>query len=250
MTSGDDLQRPADSASDAAGTAPSSTSPSGSASAGRMGVLANADRFSFVEAVGGWRGFVESAAPGLVFVAVYVIWGGFRAPVIASVATVAVLVIVRLIQRSTIQQALSGAVGVGIGAIWAWRSGEAGDYYVPGLWLNAAYLVALLASMAVRWPAVGLIVGLIRGTGTSWRSDPAVMRAMQWSTALVAGMFALRLAVQVPLYLAGPGAVAALGTAKLIMGVPLFVLTLWCVWLLVRNAAPGSAPQDPPQTRR
>ena len=214
----------------------------------RMGVLARSESFSFAEAVGGWRGLAESVAPGIVFVAAYLVWGGFRIPVIAAVGTVVVLVVARLVQRSTVQQAVAGVVGVGIGAVWAWRSGDAGDFYVPGMWLGAAYLLALLASMAVRWPLVGVVVGLLKGTGTAWRQDPRTLRTMQLGTALFAGMYVIRLAVQVPLYLAG--AVAALGTAKLITGVPLFALTLWVVWLLVRNAAPDPAPQDPPPPTR
>ena len=49
-------------------------------------------------------------------------------------------------------------------------------------------------------------------------------------------MFALRLVVEVPLYLAGERAVSYLGAARLILGVPLYALTLWFIWLLV---APG-----------
>lgn len=211
----------------------------------RMAQIVTSDKFSLADAMGGWRGFSEAAAPGVVFVVAYLVDGGFRVPVIASVATVLILVIVRLFQRTSIQQALSGVVGVALGAIWAWRSGEAGAYFVPGLWVNAAYAAGMLVSMAVRWPLVGVAVGLFKNWGTAWRDDPRSMRLMQWGTAILAAMFLLRLAVQVPLYMAD--AVAALGTAKLAMGVPLFALTLWGVWVLVRSAGPDQAPQDLPQ---
>ena len=46
-------------------------------------------------------------------------------------------------------------------------------------------------------------------------------------------MFALRLVVEVPLYLAGAQAVSYLGAARLILGVPLYAVTLWFIWLLV-----------------
>jgi hypothetical protein len=55
------------------------------------------------------------------------------------------------------------------------------------------------------------------------------------ATLLWAGLFGLRLAVQVPLYLAGEPAVQALATAKLVMGIPLYGLTLWLTWLLLRS---------------
>ncbi|MDN4482122.1 DUF3159 domain-containing protein [Demequina lignilytica] len=212
------------------------------------GRLLGGDSFSMHEAIGGWRGFIESSAPGIAFVAAYVIVGGFRVPVIAAVAVMAVLVVARVIQRTPPTQALSGAIGVAIGAIWAWRSGDASGYFVPGLWLNAAYLAGILLSMAVGWPVVGIVMGLLRGEGTRWRANPAERRRFQLASAVLAAMFALRLAVQVPLLLADQTAV--LGTVKLAMGVPLFALTLWGVWLLARDAGPAPATQDPPPTTR
>lgn len=73
------------------------------------------------------------------------------------------------------------------------------------------------------------------------------MRRYQAATWLWVGMFVLRLAVQVPLYVTGT--VGWLGTARLVMGIPLFALTLWVTWLLVRRdrspeRAAASLPQD------
>jgi len=206
--------------------------------------LLGGEDFSFAAAIGGWRGFVESIVPGFVFVVAYITVGGFRVPVIASVAVVVVMVVARLVQRTPVTQALSGFFGVALGAVWAWRAGEAGDYFLPGLWINAAYGVGVFVSMLVGWPIVGIAVGLFRGMGTSWREDRTIKRRMQAASGVLAATFALRLVVQVPLYLAG--SVAALGTAKLAMGVPLFALSLWVMWLLVGSVGRPLAPQDPP----
>jgi hypothetical protein len=46
-------------------------------------------------------------------------------------------------------------------------------------------------------------------------------------------MFLLRLAVQLPLYAAGM--VGALGAARLAMGLPLFGLTAYLSWLVLRQ---------------
>ena len=51
-------------------------------------------------------------------------------------------------------------------------------------------------------------------------------------------MLALRLVVQVPLYLADN--VVALGTTRLIMGVPLYALGLWLAWLVSRPGLVGT----------
>ena len=56
----------------------------------------------------------------------------------------------------------------------------------------------------------------------------------------VGGLFALRLVVQLPLYLAG--AVVALGVARTAMGLPLFALGVWLTWRLVRRTPPQPAP--------
>lgn len=209
--------------------------------AGLAGLL-DAESFSLQEAMGGWRGFIEAALPGLVFVVAYVIWPGFKVPVIASVATVVVMVAARLIARTPATQAFSGVVGVGLGAVWAWRAGDAGEYFVPGFWINAAWCVGVLLTMAVRWPLVGVVMALLRGTGQAWRKDRSTMWRMQWGSAMLAAMFALRLVVQVPLYLAGE--VAVLGTAKLVMGLPLTALTLWAIWFLVRSSGQRPEPED------
>jgi len=218
------------------------------------------EQFSVAEAVGGVRGLVESVAPGLVFVVLYVATSDLTWALVGSVAVALVAVAVRLAQRTPVTQALGGLLGVGIGVVWAWRSGEAQDYFAWGLWTNAAYLVALLVSLAVRWPLVGLVVeGFRSGFGgaaqpargedaparadgepgafarwaRTWRSDRALMRRYDAATWLWVGLFGARLAVQVPLYL--DGSVGWLGTARLVMGIPLWALVLWLTWVLVRR---------------
>lgn len=228
-----------------AGTSAAAESSPQAVPGGRMGQLVSAEEFSFADAVGGWRGFIESVAPGFVFVLAFLTVGGMRIPVLAAVVTMVVLVVIRLIQRSSIQQALAGVVGVAIGAIWAWRTGEPEDYFVPGLWINAIYGIATIGTMVVRWPLVGIVWGLFQGDWKGWRDQPGQMRVMQRATAVLVVMYAFRLAVQLPLYLTDQ--VAALGTARLAMGVPLFALTLWVVWLMVRSAAPRPEPPDQPQ---
>lgn len=78
---------------------------------------------------------------------------------------------------------------------------------------------------------------------TAWRKDADLMRRYTVVTWIWVAMFAARLIVQGPLYLAGESAVAALGTARLIMGLPLFALVLWLSWRIIRQPAASAAPQ-------
>lgn len=209
-----------------------------------------AEEFSLSESVGGVRGLIESVAPGLLFVVVFVASRDLTAAIVSSLAVTVVAVIARLATRTPLAQALSGVVGVAIGALWAWRSGQAEDYFAWGLWVNAAFALGVLVSLIARYPVVGLVVSSLRMQGDlrrdpqarfdlSWRAHPVAMRRCMIASVLWLGAFLARLAIQVPLYLSSE--VGWLGTARLVMGLPLWALVLWATWVLVR---PLLAPVD------
>jgi hypothetical protein len=69
-----------------------------------------------------------------------------------------------------------------------------------------------------------------------------VRRAAYLATVVWTSFFALRLLVQVPLYLAR--ATAALAATKLLMGLPLYAALLWLTWLMMRSALNSAARQS------
>jgi hypothetical protein len=77
------------------------------------------------------------------------------------------------------------------------------------------------------------VLGPILGENLLWRKDPARLKAYTKAGWLWVGMFAARLIVQYPLYQSGN--VNLLGTARLLMGYPLFILTAWGTWLILRK---------------
>jgi hypothetical protein len=191
-----------------------------------------------IEAAGGPLGMAETAIPGVAYVAVYGFAGTTPAAVVA-VAIAVVLAVVRLARRETPRHALSGLIGVAVGAFIATRTGKAENFYLPGLLANVGYAAAFLVSIALRRPLVGYIVGQLDGEGTGWRDDPLRVKVFMKASWFWAALFGLRLAVQLPLYVAG--AVVALGVARTAMGLPLFALGLWLTYRLVRPSAPASA---------
>lgn len=219
---------------------------------GRRGVgVLVAEEFRLADAVGGWRGLVETSLPGIVFVTVFLLTRDLRTSLVAAVSLAGLAVLLRLVQRTPLTQAFSGVVGVVVGVVWAWRTGEAQDYFTWGLWVNASWCAGALLSVLLRWPAVGVVVSLLRGEDMSWRTDPerrGLRRRYVAASLLWAGLFGARLAVQVPLYLQGDAAVGWLGTAKLAMGVPLFALGLWITWLMVSSPATRAERPGPPPT--
>ncbi|GAA1363202.1 DUF3159 domain-containing protein [Arthrobacter rhombi] len=192
-----------------------------------------------LKTVGGVRGLVEALLPGIVFLGVFMATQELNPALISSLAIAAVFTVVRLVRKSGLSQALAGLFGVVICALVARTTGNARDFYVPGFILNGAYLLGLALSVFVRWPLMGLVFGFIRGENTQWRQEPRRRTAYNVATWVIVGVFAARLAVQLPLYAANN--VEALGAARIVMGIPLYAMGLWLSWMISRPAStPGT----------
>ena len=202
---------------------------------------------------------LEAAVPTLAFTLLFLTTKDLRLAITVSVGASLVLLAVRLVQRSTPQFVLNSLFGIGIGAFFAWRSAQGGGdadeqalaYFLPGIIYNAAYSAVLVFSILVRWPVVGFMVGSVAGDPTAWHRDPQVVRLCRNLTWMLAIPCVVRLAVQLPLYLAGSAAgdagpmIAALGFSKILMGWPLQIAGLaGMAWLLARNHTPVQEPDQ------
>ncbi|HVE28389.1 MAG TPA: DUF3159 domain-containing protein [Sporichthya sp.] len=201
-------------------------------------------------ALGGPRGVIEAAVPTAVFTIAYVVSDDLKLSLILAAALAGVALLVRLVQRSTVQFVLNAAFGIGIGAAFALRASGGDDkddgalaYFLPGILYNTAYAVVLVLTVLIRWPLIGFMVGAVTGEPTAWRSDPAMVKLCQRLTLLLAAPCIIRVAVQYPLYEAGE--VGMLGTAKVLMGWPLQVGALA---LMAALLARGRTPLVPSRT--
>ena len=189
---------------------------------------------SVLGAVGGWLGIVESILPALVFVAILATTKNTVVSVVSAASISAFFLVMQIIRKKPLTQALAGAFGIAISAFLPLRDGgHAADYFLQGFFTNAAYLAVLLISMMIRWPLVGVLIGLLVGDTKTWRSNKSKMRRFQAATLIWIGLFAARLLVQVPLYFASQ--TELLGVFRIAMGVPLYALCIWFTWLLVRG---------------
>jgi hypothetical protein len=184
-------------------------------------------------AMGGIRGLVESILPGLLFLVVFTITKQVLPSVLAPLAVSVVFIIVRIATRQPVVTAIAGAIGIGVSAGLALWTGRAEDNFLVGLWINGILLFVMLLSLAVRRPLIGVVVGLLV-SDPGWRTDRAKFKVATIATVLWALLPAIRLAVEVPLYLAE--AADGLAIAKLVLGVPLYAILLWVTWLLIRTA--------------
>jgi len=191
------------------------------------------DGKSILEGMGGKLGIAEAIIPSMLFGVSFALTGQAITSVSLAAGTSVLFILYRLITRKSASSALVGAIAVGLAAWLALREGgEAVDYFVPGFITNSVYGLVLLISILVRWPIIGVLVEVLRGNGTSWRKEQKKLTVYSLVTAMWVGFFSLRLAVQVPLYLAGSAELLA--TARVAMGPPLYALVIVVTWLTLR----------------
>jgi hypothetical protein len=195
-------------------------------------------------ALGGFRGSLETAIPTVAFTIAYLVNNQLKPAIALSIACAAVLVLVRLVQRTPARYALNSLFGILIAAFFAARSGHAKDAFLPGIISNGAYAAAMVVSIAVRWPVVGFLVGTATGEPTEWRANPAMVKLCSRLTWLLVLPCVIRVVVEYPMYTAD--AIGALGTAKVILGWPLQVASLAAMGaVLARSRTPIERPAAP-----
>lgn len=211
-------------------------------------------RGQLATALGGRRGMVEAAVPTIAFTVLWLTTRQLELAVGVGVAAALVLLVVRLVQRSSVQFVVNALVGIGIGWFFVQRSAAAGGsaddqalaYFLPGILYNSGYVVVLALTCLVGWPLVGFMVGSVTGELTEWHRDRQVVRLCTTLTWMLVLPCALRVAAQAPVWLAASSGsldadtgVAVLGVLKIVLGWPLQLAALGgMVWLLSRNRTP------------
>jgi hypothetical protein len=193
-------------------------------------------------AIGGIRGVLESILPGVAFLVLYLTTHTLLLSVLIPVLVVFVFAVARAGARSSLSSTISGAVLLALSAVLTLITGKPTTYFVPGIFINVGGFLVMLVSIVVRWPLIGVIVGLLFGDFEGWRKDAAKRRILTIATWVWVGLFAIRLVLEVPLYFAGN--FAALGVVRIITSVPLYALVLWATWLLVRGVYAGTTPPE------
>jgi hypothetical protein len=196
---------------------------------------------ALVESLGGKRGLVDSGLPAVVFVGVNAVVDAFAArstalhvAIAAAVACGLGVVVLRLVRKETVQQAVSGFLGLAIAVFFAARSGQARDFFKPGIYINAAYGAVFLGSVLVRRPLVGAIYSAVDGLGSAWRTDRRLLRVFSVATVGWALVFALRAVVQTVFYNADRPDLLAI--SKLLLGWPLTIAAVAATIAFVRRS--------------
>ncbi len=217
-------------------------------------------RAQLAKALGGRRGMAEAAVPTILFTVLWLTTRELTLAIGVGVASAVVLLVVRMVQRSTVQFVLNALFGIGIGYLFvrlaASRGGSEDEqalaYFLPGILYNGGYAVVLAFTCLIGWPLMGFMVGSVTGDPTGWHDDRQVVRLCSRLTWLLVLPCLLRVVLQAPIWLAGTSgamdadvAVAVLGVLKIGLGWPLQLAALGAmVWLLSRNQTPVEARSD------
>ncbi|GAB7035788.1 DUF3159 domain-containing protein [Streptomyces sp. NPDC021749] len=140
----------------------------------------------------------------------------------------------RLVRGEAVRRALVALGLICVGGVLAARSGQATDFFLPGLVIHCVMAVVTPVLLLLGWPPMGLMVGLITGERTKWRRCAVRRRAfVKGNLVVFAGHLAM-LAIQLPLFLSGQ--VVALGSVDL-FGPVVLALGALLGWRIYRRDA-------------
>jgi hypothetical protein len=194
------------------------------------------------EQLGGVRGLIESSIPVLAFVLLNVVLGdsglalekrtALYWAIGGAVGTAVLIGVFRLARKQPVRHAVNGIFGIAVGAILAWRTGDAKNFYLPGILITLAQVAVFLVSVVARRPIIGYVWGVLANGGKhDWYDNPRLFRTFQWLTLVWAGSLFVRAGVQGWLWLRDDA--TAIGVVRILISWPIyaatFAFTVWAV---------------------
>lgn len=182
---------------------------------------------------GGVSGLIYSSLPVTVFAATSALLD-LKTAIIAASVVAALVLGWQLFRRESVRPALFGFAGVVVGAGYAFFTGKAKDFYLPGIWMYLLLAVVFTGSVLIRRPLVGVGWAWVTGRDDTWRTVRRVRLVFDLVTAMMALVSWARFVVQYYLY--DTDQAGLLAVARIAMGWPVFVVTSTLIYLAIRSA--------------
>ncbi|MBK1785318.1 DUF3159 domain-containing protein [Prauserella cavernicola] len=200
-------------------------------------------RESLASLLGGRKGAIDASLPPVAFVVGWLATGssiGWGA--VTAIAVSVAVGIFRLVRGDKARAVVVSLAAVVAAALIALHTGRAEDFFLIQLLSNVASALLWAASIVVRWPLLGVVVGFVLGQKTRWRKDPALVKAYsRASWVWVFLQYTLRVLVYGSLWWAGE--VVALGVARTVLSWPLVAVTVaasgWVLHRMLPEDHPG-----------
>jgi hypothetical protein len=155
---------------------------------------------TFVEAMGGVRGLVDSALPATAFVLTRVITDSLNTSIVVALAVGLGLLGLRTRRGEPLTQVWSGFFGLVVAVLFARATGTGEGFFLPGIITTGLTGVGFLVSMLVGRPAVGLVLAAFDEKYAGWRQHPGMFRACMLATGVWTVTFFIRSGVAFWLY--------------------------------------------------
>ncbi|MEZ0580865.1 DUF3159 domain-containing protein [Nocardioides sp. MH1] len=211
-------------------------------------------RHQLAASLGGKRGMLEAAIPGVIFSGIWLPTKDLHLALIASLAVAGAALVARVIQKSPTQYVFNAIFGIGIGWVfvrWAESSGgsesdKALAFFLPGILISLAYTVVMSASCLVGWPVLGFMLGAATEDPVGWHKNEQVVKLCSRLTWVMLLPGAIGVIGQGPVWLLGHAgtidadvAVVVILVLRTGLGWALRIGS-WAlmIWLLARNATP------------
>ncbi|WP_290054065.1 DUF3159 domain-containing protein [Amycolatopsis solani] len=195
-------------------------------------------RESLAQILGGRRGALDASVPPAGFVVGWLVagqsvaWGAG-----VAIAVAVALGAYRVARGGKVRALVVSLAAVVAAALIALHTGRAQDFFLLQLMSNVASALLWAASIVVRWPLLGVVVGLLLGQKARWRRDAVLLKAYSRASWVWVLQYVLRVVVYGLLWWAGQ--VIALGVARTVLSWPLVALTVAVSgWVLYRALPP------------
>lgn len=188
----------------------------------------------FAQMIGGRRGVIDATTPGIALV-IFDTFAPLGWAIGAALVAAACIAVLRRLRGQTLRQAGMGLIGLAFAAALAAFTGDAKNYFLPGILFSAGYALACLISIAARRPLLAYVAALLDRGYSHWRDHPPLRRAASVATAIWAVVFGLRACVQGYLYV--HDSVDWLAPVRLAMGLPLFAVALAATLFILEGHA-------------
>ena len=220
-------------------------------SAGEFAKEIASDTTILANSIGGWRGAIDSGLPSIVFLAIYFLkHHDLQLALKYAVVTGVVLAVIALVQRKSLQQVISGLIGLALSAYITSRTGQAQNFFITGIIRNGIFGLVFLISVLSKRPLLGYLLALLRTTESLkesanseepvakpekvlWREDAELLRKYSTVTWAWTLMFLGRFAIMYPMW--AVHATGALGVASVILGYPLYALVAYASYSILRD---------------
>lgn len=155
---------------------------------------------TFVDALGGTRGLLDSALPATAFVVTRLVTDSLNTSIVVALVVGVCLLGLRTRRGEPLTQVWSGFFGLVIAVVFARATGTGEGFFLPGIITTALTGVGFAVSLVVRRPAVGLVLAAFDEKYAGWRHHPGLYRAVQLATAVWTVTFFVRSGVAYWLY--------------------------------------------------